>query len=215
MKEVEHRTFSAEQSLKNEQTVMYITERCVFHLTKDGVVLTEIAPGINLEKDILSQMDFAPIVANELKIMDERIFIDEPMGLRAQLLDIPFEDRFTYDPLKNIFFVNLEGFRVRTYADIQNISHAVERHLSGLTHKVPAIVNYDRFDITPELFDAYADMVKNLADRFYSLVTRYTASTFLRAKLNEALKMHSVDPQLYETLTDARKRLDAQDGEGS
>ena len=212
VKEVEHRTFSAEQSLKNEQTVMYITERCVFHLTKDGVVLTEIAPGIDLEKDILSQMDFAPIVASHLKTMDARIFIDEPMGLRAQLLDIPFEDRFTYDPLKNIFFVNLEGFRVRTQQDIENISHAVEQHLSSLTHKVPAIVNYDRFDITPELFDAYADMVKSLADRFYSLVTRYTASTFLRAKLNEALKMHAVDPQLYETLTDARKRLDAQEG---
>jgi propionate CoA-transferase len=69
-------------------------------------------------------------------------------------------------------------------------------------------VNYDRFDISPEWIDRYADMVKCLADRFYSEVTRYTSSTFLRAKLNEALKKHSVDPKIYDTLMDARDHLD-------
>ncbi len=209
IKEVEHRTFSAEQSIKSKQEVMYITERCVFKLTKDGVTLLEITPGIDLDKDILSHMDFQPIISPDLKLLDARIFIDEPMGLRKELLDIPFKDRFNYDALKNIFFVNLEGFMVRCPDDIQKIAEAVESSLADNPHKVAAVVNYDRFDISPELFDDYADMVNDLSRRFYSEVTRYTASTFLRAKLNETLRKHSVDPKLFETLNDAQENLGA------
>jgi propionate CoA-transferase len=208
VKEVEHRTFSAEQSLKNGQEVLYITERCVFKLIQNGVTLVEIAPGIDLEKDILEKMEFQPLVDTHLKQMDQRIFYPETMGLRSELLDIPFGDRFIYDALKNIFFVNLEGLMVRTSADIEKIRRAVEESLKTVPHKVAAIVNYDRFDISPELIDSYADMVKDLADRLYSEVTRYTSSTFMRAKLNEALKKHSVDPKIYETLMDAHGHLD-------
>ena len=60
---------------------MYVTERCVFKLTNDGLLLIEIAPGIELEKDILAHMDFKPIIADDLKLMDERIFKDALMGL--------------------------------------------------------------------------------------------------------------------------------------
>lgn len=86
VQEVEHRTFSAEQSLKSAQEVMYVTERCIFKLTKAGVLLTEIAPGIDLQKDILAHMDFIPLIAKDLKIMDRRIFEEGLMGLRAQQL---------------------------------------------------------------------------------------------------------------------------------
>ena len=60
---------------------MYITERCVFKLTKDGLLLIEIAPGVNIEEDILAHMDFRPSIADDLKLMDERIFTDCLMGL--------------------------------------------------------------------------------------------------------------------------------------
>lgn len=81
LNKVEHITFSGEYARELRQPVLYITERAVFELTEAGVTLTEIAPGVNLEKDILAQMDFMPAVSPDLKLMDERIFFNGPMGL--------------------------------------------------------------------------------------------------------------------------------------
>ena len=78
--QVEHMTFGGKYSAEQGQYVRYVTERCVFALTKEGLELIEIAPGIDLEKDILALMDFKPIV-KEPRLMDERIFKPEPMGL--------------------------------------------------------------------------------------------------------------------------------------
>jgi propionate CoA-transferase len=82
IEEVEQITFSGDVARENSKKVIYITERAVFELNPEGLTLTEIAPGINLEKDILSQMNFRPLIAKDLKLMDSRIFMDEPMGLK-------------------------------------------------------------------------------------------------------------------------------------
>lgn len=79
--EVEQITFSGEYAGKIGQPVMYITERAVFELKKDGVYLTEIAPGIDLQTQVLDLMDFEPKMEGIPKLMDRRIFCDEPMGL--------------------------------------------------------------------------------------------------------------------------------------
>ena len=79
--EVEQVTFSGEYSKASGQQVLYITERAVFKLTDQGVELTEIAPGVDLERDILSQMDFVPVMT-DVKEMDARIFREERMGLQ-------------------------------------------------------------------------------------------------------------------------------------
>lgn len=82
VKEVEHKTFSGEYAVEVGQPVMYITERAVFVLSPEGLVLTEIAPGIDLQTQILDLMDFKPIVGKELKEMDPKIFTPEPMSLQ-------------------------------------------------------------------------------------------------------------------------------------
>ena len=81
---VEHITFSGRYAVETKQPVLYITERAVFELRPEGVTLTEIAPGIDLQTQILDQMDFRPQIASDLKEMDPRIFRDEPMGLDRQ-----------------------------------------------------------------------------------------------------------------------------------
>lgn len=82
IKNVEQITFSGDYARDVNQQVLYITERAVFRLTKAGVELVEIAPGVDLQKDILDQMDFKPIISEELKIMDKRIFENKIMGLK-------------------------------------------------------------------------------------------------------------------------------------
>ena len=63
--------------------VRYITERAVFALAGDGLVLIEVAPGVDVERDILARMGFRPRVADDLRTMDRRLYNHEPMGLAA------------------------------------------------------------------------------------------------------------------------------------
>ncbi|AJA50027.1 acyl CoA:acetate/3-ketoacid CoA transferase [Clostridium pasteurianum DSM 525 = ATCC 6013] len=81
---VEQISFSGEYAADTGQKVLYITERAVFRLDKKELVLEEIAPGIDLKKDILDHMDFMPKISNNLKIMDERIFKERPMGIKIK-----------------------------------------------------------------------------------------------------------------------------------
>lgn len=70
---VVEKTFAA--SSANGRSVLYVTERAVFQLSRaGGLELIEIAPGINVKRDIMAQMEFVPGVASTLKIMDPRIF---------------------------------------------------------------------------------------------------------------------------------------------
>ncbi|MGA2938990.1 MAG: acyl CoA:acetate/3-ketoacid CoA transferase [Syntrophobacteraceae bacterium] len=203
--QVEQKTFSGKYAAMKKQPVLYVTERCVFSLREEGLELIEIAPGIDLERDILAKMDFKPII-KEPRVMDERIFKPAAMDLKQDLLTIPLEERLTYHPEENLFFVNFENFYIRSSEDIQKIRSMVEKMLSPLGKKVFTIVNYDNFNILPELVDEYSDMVKYVM-RFYEDTTRYTTSTFLRMKLGDELKKRHLAPHIYETREEARKAL--------
>jgi propionate CoA-transferase len=205
--QVEHVTFSGRYAREKKQPVLYITERCVFALSDKGMALIEIAPGVDLAKDILAQMDFEPIVDGQPRLMNARIFHAEAMDLKADLLTLTLDERLTYDPKENLFFVNFEGFAIQSSEDVQAVKEAVEKIVSPLGQKVYTIVNYDNFTIMPDIVDEYTDMVKYLVDHYYSGVTRYTTSTFLRMKLGDALQKRDVAPHIYESSAEARQAL--------
>ena len=81
---VQQITFNGQLAREKGQTVVYVTERCVFSLEPEGVVLREIAPGLDLEKGVHSQLGFKVNVAQDLKGMDSALFRSEVMGLNQR-----------------------------------------------------------------------------------------------------------------------------------
>ena len=209
VKAVEHRTFSGEYAAASGIPVLYVTERCVFRLTKKGLELVEIAPGVDLDRDILAHMHFKPVVSKQLKLMDARIFESGPMRLRADLLRVPLAERLSYDAFLDVFFVNFEGLEVKTLEQIKEIEATVEARLQPLGRKVRAVVNYDNFAIYPELMDAYADMVAGVCERHYTQVTRFTSSAFIRSQLWRAFRDRAKEPSIYATSEEAMAQLGA------
>lgn len=79
-------SFNGKLSREKNQDVVIVTERAVFRLIPEGVLLTEIAPGMDLEKDVLGLMDFRPIISKNLKFMDLSLFNDGKFGLKDMIL---------------------------------------------------------------------------------------------------------------------------------
>jgi len=201
--EVEHRTFSGSFAAQNDKEVLYITERCVFKLTKAGLELIEIAPGIDIKRDILDRMDFEPIVRHP-RGMDPRIFRAEPMGLREDMLRLPFDARFNYDRDHNILFINQSELTIKTPEIIETYKERIRSIVEPLGHKVNAVVNYDGFELDRDFEDAYIDALKEVGDRYFLGVTRFSTSAFMRAKLGDALEKRGVAPHIYESEHEAK-----------
>ena len=214
VKQVGQVTFSGTYAKETHQPVLFVTERCVFRLTDGGLALTEIAPGIDIERDILAHMDFAPIVGNVVE-MDARIFRPERMGLERDFLgfrDLP--SRISYDQQRNILFLNFEGLRVRNEQDVAAVQEAVESRCKRIGRFVDVVVNYDSFRMDDSVFDDYAKMIRYLEKTYYATVTRYTTSAFMRAKLGEELEKRDVAPHVFESAAEAQAFLKETGGAG-
>jgi propionate CoA-transferase len=199
-------TFGGTTRLHPDQEVLYVTERCVFRLGGTGLELTEIAPGIDVEKDVLAQLPFRPEIRGP-KLMEAAIFRPEALGLRQHMLELRIDDRLSYDPASNTVFMNYAGMRVRTLAELERIRAAVEKLLAPLGKRVYSIVNYDRFEADPEIMDAYLDLVRYIEETYYLKVSRYTNSGFMRLKLGKELQKRNVSSHVYETRSEAAENL--------
>jgi propionate CoA-transferase len=199
-------TFSGKYAVERQQEVLYVTERCVFRLSDSGLELTEVAPGIDIERDIIQKMPFVPQMNDPVE-MDASIFRPEPMGLRDRFLDIHIGDRISYDIAKNTVFLNFAGMRVRNEADLVAIKEAVDGALEPLGKRVYSIVNYERFVVDDDIMDKYMDLVKYVEDKYYISVSRYTNSGFLRLKLGKELGKRKVSSKIYETSEEAVSHL--------
>jgi propionate CoA-transferase len=199
-------TFSGAVASGREQDVLYLTERCVFRLRDGRLHLAEVAPGVDVERDILAHMAFAPVV-DRPGSMDPAIFLPKPMGLRDRMLDLRIEDRISYDASSNTLYLNYAGMRVRSEADIKAILAAVDRTLEPLGHRVNSVVNYDRFVCDDDVLPQYMDAVKYVESRYYLKVSRYTNSAFLRLKLGKELDSRKLSSRVFESSAEARQNL--------
>jgi len=203
---VEQVTFSGRLAAARGQRVLYVTERCVFELTVDGLKLIEVAPGIDIERDVLAHMGFAPIVA-DVAVMNERLYRHRPMGLGAVLLDLRLSDRVSYDEERNILFANFEGLAIRSQEDIDSVRRVFDTVCTQVKRKVDLIVNYDGFRLEESIADTYFDMVAELQAKHYSTATRYTTSAFMRMKLGASLPLRNAAAHVFETRAEATEFL--------
>lgn len=82
VKEVQQISYNGKIAASTGQNMVFVTERAVFRLTQEGPMLIEIAKGIDLQKDVLDQMDFLPLIAEDLKYTDTRIYQEVWNGLK-------------------------------------------------------------------------------------------------------------------------------------
>jgi propionate CoA-transferase len=209
---VEQITFSGPYASRKSQPVIYVTERCVFQLTPGGLELIEVAPGIDIDKHILAHMDFKPII-NKPMPMDRRIFVDDPMELLSELLNLKLSERVSYDSDRNILFVNLEGWSVRKKSDIDDLRKTLVAACVAAGRRVNSVVNHDGCRIAEDLYDSYAEMIQYMMDDHYLTTTRYTTSAFMRLKMQEALSKRGLAPHIFERTEDAHAFLEDQAAE--
>jgi propionate CoA-transferase len=199
---VQQVTFSGKVAAGADKTVLYVTERCVFRLTADGLDLTEVAPGIDIQRDILDNMAFRPLT-RQVREMDPRIFCPESLDLRGRLLDLNLSDRLAFDTDRNILFLNFEGLHVRSSRDVAAIRESVTQKVVEIGKRVAVVVNYDSFRLDDEVAREYADMVRDMENAHYTRVSRYTTSAFMRVKLGRELT-RTVRPHIFESKAEAQ-----------
>ena len=204
--DVEQITFNGPYTAKQGKEVCYVTERCVMKLTDNGLKLVEVAPGIDVDRDIVGQMDFEPIIDNP-SLMDARLFAEGPMKLRKQMLEIPIKERLVYDEETNIVYANLSGLDVSTKEELELVTAEFNEFYSAIGKKVNTVTNYDGLAIAPRLQGAFMTLLAQLEYDYFLTATRYTTSAFMRQKLGQDLKNRSIPPHIFESREEAANYL--------
>lgn len=210
VKQVKQVSFNGDYSVVRKQPVYFVTERCVFRRGIKGLVLTEVAPGIDVERDILAHMDFTPKIRDPIP-MDFRIFREGPMELEADLLNLKLSERISYDASRNTLFINLGGWYARVKEDIQALQELLEAQCKKLGKRVGVFINYDEFRINQDVYDDYADMERHMLKHYYTTITRYANSAFMRMKLDQYFSNRDIAPHIFERKEEAQSFLDASD----
>jgi propionate CoA-transferase len=201
---LQQRTFSGPYARRRGQQVHYVTERAVFRLTDAGLVLTEIAPGVDLERDVLARMGFAPIIAPDLREMDPRIFRAEPMGLsRHSLVDLA--DRLVHHAEDNVLYINLEGLHLDTAERAAELATYVDGRLAGVGHRVHAVVNYDNVELGPAAEDIFFTMIRDSTEKYFLSATHYSTNAFFRHQLDQRFTRAQLGQTLYPSFAAARR----------
>jgi len=153
--------------------------------------LIEVAPGIDVEQDILAHMDFVPYISN-VRPMDKRIFMDEPMGIGREQSEMPIERRISLDREQGKVIINLRSLKLTSRLEILQIKQQIETLCETLNSPVEMIAFYDGFEIKENLKDDYTEMIESIDKRFYKSLVHYTRDPFIRLKFGAELRKRHI-----------------------
>jgi propionate CoA-transferase len=204
--EVAHVTFNGERGHAAGQSVLYITERCVLRLGDRGLELIEIAPGVNLERDVLACMGFRPRIAPDLREMDAAIFADAPLGL-GERSPLTLDERVDYRADDDLVFINFEGLTLDTLEEAEELAAFLGGRLHGLGRRVNLIVNYDNFELGRAAAPRFFEMVRQHDRRYILSSGRYSTDAFLRRKLGRAFADAGLSPTIYRSFEEGTDAL--------
>mmetsp|Transcript_22308 Transcript_22308/g.62641 ORF Transcript_22308/g.62641 Transcript_22308/m.62641 type:complete len:741 (-) Transcript_22308:102-2324(-) len=189
-------TFSHEQALAQGQRVLYVTERCVFELNHRGIKLVEVAPGIDVGRDIVANMDFAPYVKeSDIKEMDQRIFNPtRNMKMYEEWFDMESLIHNRNEFVNGTLFVDLSGLQINDEETLEAALRLFEEQLRATCAKtedgrVDVIVSYDKFQLRDDLTNRWGSVVSKFEEKYYRSVRRYSGKMLLRKRdLQKRLK---------------------------
>ena len=199
---VSHVTFNGSRAFERGQSVHYITERCVFRLVRSGLELVEIAPGVDLQADVLDLMQFRPAVADPVRIMEPAIFRDGLMGL-ATRSPVCLEDRVVHDPAENVVYLNFEGLRIQTIDEANALADFLDERYAKLGQRFNVVVNYDNFTLGPDASEAFFTMVRRNEARYFLSSTRYSTNAFFRRQMGRQFDEAQLQHQIYANFSEA------------
>lgn len=181
-------TFNGDYARQKGQRVLYVTERAVFSLEPEGLVLVEIAPGVDLQTQVLDRLPFQVEVSPDLRRMDAAYFGKPKMGL-TRLGKRTVADRVRYRPEENVLYLNLEGLEFHSADQI----HEFERQLVpclNFSGRVHAVINYDRFYLAEAAAAAWFDLVERNSQTYFSSSTRHSSSLLFCREMGEEFDRH-------------------------
>src|SRR3712207_9396101 len=129
-------------------------------------------------------MAFRPVIPDNIRPMDARIFVEGKMGLKESS-PMSLDDRLSYDAQNNVVYANFEGMSIETEEEADKLADYLDRWFSKLGGKVHVVVNYDNFNLGPAGRDAFFAMVKHNEDNYFLSSTRYSTDAFFRHQLRE------------------------------
>jgi propionate CoA-transferase len=151
-------------------------------------------------------MAFRPIVPDNIRSMDARIFLDEPMGLKDRS-PMSLNERLQYDSEKNVLYVNFEGMSLETEEDASELADFLDESLASCGRKVRVIVNYDNFHLSPRAADRFYKMVRHNEENYFLSSIRYSTDAFFRHQLGEDFARADLEQRIYRDFDEARENL--------
>jgi propionate CoA-transferase len=137
------------------------------------------------------------------------------MELLSDLMNLKLWERVSYDEDRNLLFLNLEGWNVRKKSDIDDLTKVLVDACKKAGRRVNAVVNHDGCRIAEDLYDDYAAMIAYMLEHYYASTTRYTTSTFMRLKMQEALSKRGLAPHVFERAAEAHRAIGLEEYEGA